>query len=313
MHKLRQFYHQNKNKVRFVIAIIAFIIIAIQFINYISKMNNDKKVQESVINNISNNKITENKNQISSEKSAITGENISTTTLNSVNNLIQEFVTECNNGNIENAYNLISEDCKKLNYKDIQTFKELYYDKVFNNINKAVTIENWIDNTYRVNINNNALTTGNVSDIKMQDYMTVVKEKNVLKLNINSFIGIEKINEQKTINNITFKIVNKNIYMDYEEYEIQIENQTNNTILLDTQENPKTIYLEDENNVKYYAYSNEIIGNLLKVNKGFFTQITIKFGKKYSSSAKRINSIVFSDVILNNNDKSNKTTIKVGI
>lgn len=313
MHKLRQFYYQNKTQIKVVIAIIAFIIIAIQFTNYMSRINSEKKVQESIVNNINNNKMSENRNQITSEKSAVTGENINTTILNSVNKLIQEFITECNNKNIENAYNLLSEDCKKLNYKDVQAFKELYYDKVFNNIAKIATIENWINNTYKVTITDDALTTGSVSSSKRQDYITVIKEKNELKLNINSFVGTEEINEQKTINNLIFKIVNRNVYMEYEEYTIQVENKTNNTILLDTQENPKTIYLEDENNVKYYSYSNEIIGNLLKVNKGFSTQITIKFGKKYSSSAKRINSIVFSDVLLNNNEKLNRTTIKVEI
>lgn len=313
MHKLRQFYYQNKTQIKVVIAIIAFIIIAIQFTNYMSRINSEKKVQESIVNNINNNKMSENRNQITSEKSAVTGENINTTILNSVNKLIQEFITECNNKNIENAYNLLSEDCKKSNYKDVQAFKELYYDKVFNNIAKIATIENWINNTYKVTITDDALTTGSVSSSKRQDYITIIKEKNELKLNINSFVGTEEINEQKTINNLIFKIVNRNVYMEYEEYTIQVENKTNNTILLDTQENPKTIYLEDENNVKYYSYSNEIIGNLLKVNKGFSTQITIKFGKKYSSSAKRINSIVFSDVLLNNNEKLNRTTIKVEI
>lgn len=313
MHKIRQFYHQNKNKVRVVIAIIAFIIIAIQFTNYMSRINSEKKVEEAILNNINNNTTTESRNQINSETSAVTEENVNTIILNNVNKLIQEFISECNNKNIENAYNLLSGDCKRLNYKDVQAFKSIYYDKVFNNTTKIATIENWIDNTYRVTITNDALTTGNISDIKMQDYMTVVKEKNELKLNINSFVGVEEINEQKTINGLKFKIISKNIYMDYEEYTIQVENETNNTVVLDTQENPKTIYLEDENNVKYYSYSNEIIGNLLKINKGFSTQVTIKFEKKYSSSAKKINSIVFSDILLNNNEKSNKTIMKIGI
>ena len=312
MHKIRQFYYQNKTQIKIVIAIIAFIIIAIQFTNYMSRINSEKKIQESIVNNINNNK-TENKNQIISEKSAVTGENINNTILNSLNQLIQEFITQCNNKDIEKAYNLLSEECKELNYKDVQAFKTLYYDKVFNNITKIATIENWINNTYKVTITDDSITTGSVSNNKKQDYITVVKQENELKLNINSFVDSEEINEQKTMNNISFKIINRNIYMDYEEYKIQIENKTNNTILLDTQKNPKTIYLEDENNVKYYSYSNEIIGNLLKVNKGFSTQITIKFGRKYSSIAKKINSVVFSDVLLNNSEKSNRTTIKVGI
>lgn len=313
MHKLRQFYYQNKTKIKFVVAIIAFILILIQFFNYISRVSNEKEAEETILNNINQNATTESKTQIETGKSVVTGENINTNILNISNELIQKFITECNNKNIENAYNLLSEDCKNLNYKDIQSFKTLYYDKVFENKNKIATIENWINNTYRVNITEDALTTGKVNDKKIQDYITVVRQNNELKLNINGFIETEEINKQQTTNNITFKVLSKNVYMDYEEYTIQVDNNTNNNILLDTQENTKTIYLQDENEVKYYSYSNEIIGTLLKVNKGFSTQVTIKFGRTYSSLAKRIDSIIFSNMILDSNEKEKTTTIKIGI
>lgn len=311
IHKIRQYYHQNKNKVRVVILIIVFSIIALQVMNYLSMRGAISKSQEDIIG-ADNNSTSEANNAILKNESVVTGEKVNNTILKNVNDLIQKFVDECNNGNIEKAYELLSSDCKNINYKSLQKFKELYYDKVFGESgNKNITIENWISNTYRVNFYNDIIETGKVSDKNTQDYITVVKENEDLKLNINSFVGVENINEEQEKEGVIFNIISKNIFMDYEEYTIKIQNKTDNKVLLDTQQNPKTIYLQDSKGIEYYASSNEIISNLLKVNNGFSTQVSIKFLRKYTSSSSKIEAIVFSDVILDIKDDKSKTTINI--
>ena len=49
MHNLRRFYYQNKNKIWRIIAIIAFILIIIKFLNYIVKVKNEKTTGNSII------------------------------------------------------------------------------------------------------------------------------------------------------------------------------------------------------------------------------------------------------------------------
>lgn len=303
MHKLRKFYYDNKYKIWGIIAFIVLLLASIQILNrLVTDNNNINNQQES---NIVNNINSENRNTyVTTNESVITGERVDSTELENASNIIEEFISECNNGNIEQAYNLLTEDCKAEMYQDIDKFRELYYNKIFtDNSKKTAKIENWILNTYKVNISNDIMATGGASTNGIQDYITIVDENDTLKISLNNYIGKEEINKTQTVNNIEFQIIEKNVYIDYETYTIRVNNKSENNIILDDLSNTRSIYLEDSNEIKYYAYSNEIISSLLKVNKGFSTQIDIKFSKEYSTNTARVNSIVFSEVNLNSDEE----------
>ena len=150
------------------------------------------------------------------------------------------------------------------------------------------------------------MTTGNLSE-GIQDYITIVKENNELKLNVNNYIGKEEINIEQLVDNINFNVIEKHIYVDYEIYKLKISNQSDNNIVLDKLQDPKTIYLQDDNEIKYYAYSNELISSMLKINKNFSTEINIKFSKSYSSSNVELKSIVFSGIVIEGKESDEKT------
>lgn len=307
MHKLRKFYYDNKVIIWRYILIIASLLIVIQLLNYMIKVKNENALKNTNINSLNvdkNNTIINNPNtntHITSNTSAVTGEQVDNTSLKKASETIEDFVSACNNGNIEEAYNYLSEDCKSELYTDINKFKSLYYDTIFGGAKKSASVENWILNTYKVSITDDIMATGNANGMKTQDYITIIKDGENSKLNINSFVKKEKINKTQTIENLQFTIISKNIYMEYEEYEIKIENQTGGRVLLDTQQNTKSIYVQDSNETKYYSYSHELLSGLLKINNGFSTQLTIKFYKSYSKD-RAIKNIVFSDVILNYNN-----------
>lgn len=314
MHGLRSFYYKNKYKVWGVIIFIVLLILCIQFMNKMASNSNKTNNNTSNSNKISNTSTNTN-TYINTDKSVITGNVVNSNKLEQAQKVIEDFISECNNGNIENAYNLISEDCKKELYPNIEEFKSLYYNSIFGDgKRKMATIENWFSNTYKISITEDILATGKISDKKIEDFITIVKDGQDFKLNINEFVGREKIEKTQTIDNITFKIVEKNIYMNYEEYVIQVENRTENTILLDTQKSTKSIYLTDDNNVKYYSYSHELQESLLKINNGFATQLKIKFFKGYSSNSKEAKNMVFSDVVLDaQNVESSGKKISISI
>ena len=110
MHKIISFYNQNRRKI-WVILIAAIIIIAIiYYLLYGITRDSNRNVSDSgsSINEISDklNSVT-----ITTPKSVISG-----TTVDANENklkTIDEFVEYCNNGQIEQAYNLLSDDCKK--------------------------------------------------------------------------------------------------------------------------------------------------------------------------------------------------------
>lgn len=308
MHKLRKFYYDNKEKIWGIIIFVVLVLLSIQIVNRLMAIQNENDLKNINQNSTLDTTYSENKNTyITNDESVVTGEKVNETDLQDANEIIEEFISECNNGNIEQAYNLISTDCKNEMYQDINKFKTMYYDKIFNsNTKKIATAENWILNTYIVNISEDIMTTGNLSE-GIQDYITIVKENNELKLNVNNYIGKEEINIEQLVDNINFNVIEKHIYVDYEIYKLKISNQSDNNIVLDTLQDPKTIYLQDDNEIKYYAYSNELISSMLKINKNFSTEINIKFSKSYSSSNVELKSIVFSGIVIEGNESDEKT------
>ena len=131
-----------------------------------------------------------------------------------------------------------------------------------------------------------------------QDYITIVDQNGEDKLNINNYIGRKNLEKTTEYKNIEINVLSKDTYMDYEIYNLNISNNSENTILLDTGESTKSIYLLDSKDVKYYFYSNEIVQNRLLVQSKYNNTIQIKFSNSYSSS-RNIKYLVFSKLILN--------------
>ena len=303
MHKIRNFYYQNKDKIIKGALIVAFVIIIIQLLNFFEKKETEKQIEESKQKN-NNIVISSNisSSSVISNKSAISGEIVSSEKLERDTDVIKQFLDYCNNGNVENAYMLLSEDCKKSLYPNIQEFKNNYLDIIFGENKKIYTIENWTGNTYKIEITEDILSTGKLDNIDQRlDYITTTNENDNYKLNINRFIGNEKINKKTTDKEISITVVSKDVYMDYEEYNIQITNNSSKKIAIDKGENTKSIYLLDSNNNKYYFYSNELVKNDLIVQSEFSTSIKIKFNISYSSS-KKIEKILFSEMLLDSNN-----------
>lgn len=312
MHKLRRFYYQNKEMIWKSVGIIVFILLIIQVINIFAKNSNEKK---QITNNTSVSSNNDDTNTyIDSNKSAITGEKVNEQILDTANKSIEKFVNACNNKEYEIAYGYLSADCKEQVYNSLEKFKQRYVDKIFTD-KKVAKIENWSGNIYKVNYTEDIMATGNINSETIRDYITIVLEDGEQKLNISSFVSSENVDKEKTENNITTKVLQKNVFMEYEEYVIEIQNKTNNTILMDTTQNSKTVYLQDEKDVKYYWNNYEIPAGLLKINSQFSTNITIKFPKEYNSNIVRSTSIVFSNVVMNYrenvNENQEKTEIRI--
>ena len=315
MHNLRRFYYQNKKKIWQIILLIAFVIVIIQVLNGLTKISNKNNIQiyeqtySKQEGNQNTNSITNV--EITSNNSAISGEKISDSTIKETNDILDKFVNYCNNQEIDKAYSLLSRECKETLYSNEEEFKNKYVKNNFPvGTKKTAKIENWINNIYKVNFIEDIMATGNLNAIQTQDYITIVNENGEKKLNINSFIGKEKINATKAMENVEIIIISKTIFMDHEEYEIKVNNKTQNPILLDSLNSTKTLYLQDEKGTKHYAYTQEILNTDLKINSGFSSKINIKCHKKHSAIT-NIKQIVFSDLILNYNKYINGETEKI--
>ena len=297
MNKFIRWYNQNRKMIWITIGIIALIIVVIQLFNYWSKVDNEKKLQQANQTQNMNNVKEYNSVSLDEKQSTITGENLSSNQLSQIE-IIDLFIEYCNNQQIAEAYSLLTEDCKQEMYPTEEVFKEAYYNNVFENTKKNVGVENWIDNIYKVNINDNFLATGKYTkENTKQDYITVEEEGDSYKLNINSYIGKKAINRSNEQNGVQIEVIEEISYMDYQIFKLRVTNNTDSTIMLDDKQNIKAMYIEDDNGIQYSAYTHEIGESDLEISARETKEIEIKYYSKYGSE-KEISKVVFSRMIL---------------
>lgn len=294
---LIRYYNQNRKKIWRILIIIASALLLLQLVNYFYKINHEKAI---AVNN-TNNVILENPSnsiKVTANESVVTGKSRQTNQLQKETTVIDDFFSYCNNKELQKAYNLLTDECKSQMYNTKEVFEQTYYQDVFKGENKTCSIENWIDNTYKVKIVDDILTTGKSNNgYFKQDYITVERVNDEYKLNINNYIGFTKINKKTTYKNITIEVVSKNTYKEYEEYNIKVTNETENTVLLDRRFDSKTLSIQDSKEVKYSSYSHELTEPMLTVPSGQTKEVTIKFYSSYVST-KKIEYMIFSDLII---------------
>lgn len=320
MHNLSRYYNQNKRKIWTTIAfiIIAYIIIRLMLGNL--------NMSENTNGATNNGNSSMNNTTISSKETNPVGstEGISNTEAKKNKDVIGSFIDYCNNKDVQSAYDLLTDECKETNFPTIKEFTNNYYTKIFTKY-RLYDMQTWFkeDNyaTYSVVITEDILSTGQIqSTDSFSDYYTVVKTKDGdLKLNINSYIGRKEIGKETKTSNITINVISKDMYMDYEIYNIEVKNENENTILLDTKTNTKSVYLSDTNDLQYSAYMYEIDDIFLKLEKGISRRISIKFNKVYNPD-RVIRGINFTDIVLdyedylkNKSEEYTKKTIMVEV
>lgn len=306
-----RFYNQNRRKIWMAILIIASFIILIRLLNYLAirKANNEDdriKVsnEQTKVNNVPSNSTA------TSGNSGVTGGKVSSDNIKNTQEVLDKFFKFCNNRDLNNAYAMLTDKCKELVYPNVDLFKSNYYDNIFGGQVKMYSFENWSGNIYKVTIEDDILSTGKISSEsdKKNDYVTIVDDK----LNISTYIESKDINKQTNSNDISILVKSKNVYMDYEEYQVFVKNNTANTILLGDVANSKSIVLQDSNKVKYGVYNTELVQRVLQVDAGMTTELNLKFFSSYVTD-KEINSLIFENVNMNYNGNGVYETISAVI
>ena len=124
MHKLLRFYNQNRGMIIAIIGTIALIIIIIQILNSLVKQKRDNEKQNVIANQANS---STNSTTISpSNTSVINGKTVKD--IENDNLIIKQFVEYCNEGKIENAYNMLSNACKERIYPSLERFKTMYVE-----------------------------------------------------------------------------------------------------------------------------------------------------------------------------------------
>ncbi len=307
MNKIIRYFNQNRRQIILGIAILVSIIVIIQILNQIAKVQMEEKnklVQEN----------TEDLSQLPTQ-SIITGEIVNKENTESNVELIQNFIIYCNEKKTREAYDMLTEECKKALFTTEEEFIKGYYNIIFTQ-KKLYGIENFRNlsgyYTYEVKFYNDALATGKIQDSDIyQDYITIDKKQ--AKLNINSFIMEREFNKKIEEHGIEITIFSKEVYKEYEKYNISVKNNTEKTILMDSGESSKNVYAVGDDNGKYNSFINEIANNLLRIEKGITRKYELKINKIYNPAV-TIESICFADIITyEENDKGENERLKIVI
>ncbi len=290
MRKLRLFYQNYKEKIWISIGMIALVLVLIRLAN-----NNIQKENEETIENVT----SEVRNNISyaPSQSIISDSSISEENAEENINIIENFIDFCNNNQIEEAYNLLSTDCKEELFPTVEDFYNNYYKDIFTE-KKSFDTELWGNSgivTYRIKILSDIMATGIVSDEFIEDYYSIISEDGNKKLNIKNFVSKVEINNKKSIEDIEFNVLNKKTYIDYKIVEVEIKNNSDKKVIIDTKENTESVYIRDMNGVGYGWYGHEIADNLLDLEPGESTNLEIKFNKMYNTNRKD-KTIHFTDI-----------------
>ncbi len=312
MFNLARVYNENRGKfwigVLIIIAIIFFIQVANNFYKQNIGANTDKPNLSSNVTNSINDKIT---GELEGSTSLVEGSGVSSRNLEAHTSIIDSFIKYCNDGDIEKAYNLLTDECKEELFSSVESFTNKYYNSIFSTY-KTYSIQNWFGNTYKIKLTEDALTTGKVSSNSgyFQEYITVIKNGEDYKLNINNYVGRTDINKTTTVKGIKVEVLKRENYMDYSEYTVKVTNTTENDILIDNGEKTDTIYLLDQNETKEYANTGTIIYTNLQLSSGVSKTYTFKFSNNYSNT-RVMKDLVFEKVIMDYNEY-NTTNDKKG-
>lgn len=307
---LLKWYQENKKTIWIIVIVVISIVLVVNILDRFYKDDNYKENNNIVNNNIKseiNNEIT---GTLESTESLISSENVSKEKLKTDSKLINDFFDYCNDGKIEEAYNLLTDECKEVKYNSLENFTKLYYKPIFDT-NKSFSMQNWEKNTYLITIKEDALATGKIaSNIgNIQDYITVVDNGENKKLNIGGYIGRKTFDKKDDFDEVEITLMYKDVYMDYEIYNLKVKNNTNSTIQFDDGTKVDSIYLEDENKVHENVLTGEVLYSDMKIEKGQTKRYTFKFANSYTTS-RRIDGIVFNNIVLNYDEYMANNTIE---
>ena len=312
---IKRFIDQNRKLIWRIIIIIVFALFVIKSLN--SYYEEDEKRKKIATNTSINNSVNNNENK----ESLNTEENNLSTKNNTIEKTMEAFVNYCNNRQIDNAYEMLTDECKNAMYNTVEQFDKIYVKNVFNE-EKEYSMTKWATNgdiiTYQIKFIGDILSTGGVGKIS-QEYYTFVKTDESYKINVNNYIYGKIANKEYEKNGIGVKIKNIDIYDSYEQYEISFTNNTSKEISLTGNKYVKNIYLENSKGTTYSSLNSNFENEEITIKPGNTKNYIIKFNKNYNPQ-NQVTTLVLSDVIFdykeylnveNKNDYKNRAKVEI--
>lgn len=301
MLKIVRLYNQNRRIVWLVVIIAIFCIAIISLVNKAyqeqSQANMEKLTQE-----LTKKSQEENSSDIVDyEKAAeplTSGENVHSSVRNEIQGVLEQFIKCVTNNQIQEAYSLLTKECKEIQYPSVESFEQSYCSDISN---KTYDFQLWTSArstyVYQVRFLDDMLSSGrDTSNNYLQDYITAIKQDGNYRLNINKLIKVTSLDKTTELHDIKFTLRKVETYLEYEYYEIEITNDSQKEIILDSREQDNSVYVQNSDGLKIRALLYENKEEDLKIDTGETKTIKIKFNNTYNGE-KTIQCVGFSNVI----------------
>lgn len=272
-------YQKIKGKINLVLL---FILIVLLIGIIISTLFNKDSEEENMV--------AENTSSYRPHETVISGDDVEDTNYEKEESMINTFVEYCNNGQVAEAYNMLSSDCKEVLYPTQADFEQNYYQQIFSS-KKICNLQSWIneDNytVYRVRFIDDIMSTGNYEESdKYQDYITVIDEEDKQYISINKYVIKEEIQEAEIeTDEMYIQVQSMEQYIDYVEYTFSVKNKSDKTIIMDTLEDiSDTMYITTKTNKKRSSNSTNLSILDLKIDPYNTEKIKIRYNKSLGAN-----------------------------
>lgn len=291
--RISNFIRKNKDKINDLVVKLTIVAIVVLIATIVLSFSR---------NNRQNEKNNENKEVYKPQETVVKGRDVPEKQYTADTNAINQFLEYCNNKEFEKAYELISTDCKEELYPSLELFKTNYCANIFKE-KREYNLQSWVSTNqytiYKIRYTTNLLATGKYDENNVyQDYITLIKENNNEKIAIGTFILKQELSKETDTQEIQAKVINKNIYVEDEEYELYVKNKTENIIKLDSLKKTDNIKIIGDSGGAYDVYTNKIFSSNITIQPGETKRITLRF-KKSIGSDNISKYIQFSEVIRN--------------
>ena len=273
-------YQKVKSKINIVLfLILIFLLVGIVF----STLFHGDSEEENMI--------AENTSSYRPHETVISGDNVDEENYEQEESIINMFVEYCNNGQVEEAYNMLSSDCKETLYPTQLDFEQNYYQQIFST-KKICNLQAWINEEnytiYRVRFIDDIMSTGNYEESsKYQDYITVIHdEEDKQYISINKYVIKEEVEDAEIeTDELYIKVQSVEKYIDYVEYTFSVKNKSDKTILMDTLEDiSDTMYITTKTNKKRSSNSTNLNILDLKIDPYNTEKIKIRYNKSLGTN-----------------------------
>lgn len=214
-----------------------------------------------------------------------------------IEDLVSKYFNYCNNGEYENAYNLLTDNCKRdVFLNKTENFKE-YVDSIFEGKSKTYNIQNYsiVDKNYvyTIRILEDILATGTTDGYGYyEEKIVLVQDEKDMKLSVSNYAGAQDFDVVAEDDYVKIEVVKKTMYYENEVYTVKFTNKTDAIIVIadKTESSEVAINLGEQTR----EISNLTFGNIV-IWPGESKTRTLEFNKFYDDGV-TTQSLIFNAV-----------------